>query len=84
MASAGLSPLDLVLREGFKQERDWTDVFRTGGRGRGHSWQRHQLEQRYASPRQVWDSEQLPTGIRERAGELGVGGVRATGQLAGP
>lgn len=26
VARAGLSPSDLVLREGFKQERDWTDV----------------------------------------------------------
>lgn len=74
VARAGLSPSDLVSREGFKQERDWTDVCirevdeAEGIPGRGTSWSRG-----YANPRQVWDSGQLATGIKEEAGESGGG-----------
>lgn len=41
MARARLSRSDLVLREGFKQERPVRCVFRSGGHGSGHSQQRH-------------------------------------------
>lgn len=47
VAGARLICSDTVLRKGFKQERSVRCVFRTGGRGRGHSGQRQQLEERH-------------------------------------
>lgn len=46
VARAELSCSDLVTRD-FKQERLVSCVFRTGGRGSGHSQQRQQPEQRH-------------------------------------